>query len=199
MKLIIDVDEKLVCEGFERPFTEEERDTLIRAIGNAKSYNPSGDAISREALKDLAYINKGNFNTVEGIREWIDNAPAVEPAFKSVAEIKVTLTEEEKQKFIEEFQKQRLVCGLPETQMEITTGKCPIEASGDCPLRSKGEWILQSRTPGFFGRDAQDNFKCSVCGKITSHTFVGVVENEITPYCPQCGAKMLKGSVKNEY
>lgn len=34
MKLIIDVDEKLVCEGFERPFTEEERDVLIRAIGN---------------------------------------------------------------------------------------------------------------------------------------------------------------------
>ena len=56
----------------------------------------------------------------------------------------------------------------------------------------KGKWILQSRTPGFFGRDDEDNFKCSVCGKITSHTFVGIVENEITPYCPQCGASMSK-------
>lgn len=38
----------------------------------------NNDLISREALKDFAYINKGNFNTVEGIREWIDNAPTVE-------------------------------------------------------------------------------------------------------------------------
>ena len=37
----------------------------------------NNDLISREALKDITYINKGNFNTVEGIREWIDNAPAV--------------------------------------------------------------------------------------------------------------------------
>ncbi len=37
MKLIIDVDEKLVCEGFERHFTEEEKDILIRAIGHGTS------------------------------------------------------------------------------------------------------------------------------------------------------------------
>ena len=50
MKLIIDVDEKLVCEGFERTFTEEERDTLIRAIGNGTPYEerPQGE---REAEK----------------------------------------------------------------------------------------------------------------------------------------------------
>lgn len=33
-KLIIHVPEKLICEGFERPFTEEEKDILIKAIGN---------------------------------------------------------------------------------------------------------------------------------------------------------------------
>ena len=38
----------------------------------------NSDLISREALKDFSYINKGNFNTVEGIRKWIDNAPSVE-------------------------------------------------------------------------------------------------------------------------
>ena len=45
MKLIIDVDKKLVCEGFERTFTEEERDTLIRAIGNGIPYEerPHGE------------------------------------------------------------------------------------------------------------------------------------------------------------
>lgn len=38
MKWIIDVDEKLVCEGFVRNFTEEERDILIRAIRNSIPY-----------------------------------------------------------------------------------------------------------------------------------------------------------------
>jgi hypothetical protein len=53
-----------------------------------------GDLISREALKNIAYINKGNFNTVEGIREWIDNAPTIE--WQPVINMK-PLTSEEKQ------------------------------------------------------------------------------------------------------
>jgi hypothetical protein len=36
IELVIKVPEKLVYEGFERPFTEEEKDVLIKAIGNAK-------------------------------------------------------------------------------------------------------------------------------------------------------------------
>ena len=32
MKRIIDVDENLICEGFVRNFTEEEKDVLINAI-----------------------------------------------------------------------------------------------------------------------------------------------------------------------
>ena len=55
------------------PFEE-----VLLLIDNAKTPT-EGDCISREALKDITYINKGNFNTVEGIREWIDNAPTVEP------------------------------------------------------------------------------------------------------------------------
>ena len=34
MQIVIDIPEKLVLEGFERPFTEEEKNTLIKAIGN---------------------------------------------------------------------------------------------------------------------------------------------------------------------
>ena len=34
MQIVINVPEKLACEGFERPFTEEERNILIKAIGN---------------------------------------------------------------------------------------------------------------------------------------------------------------------
>lgn len=44
MKLLIDVDEELVCKGFEQPLTEEERNILIRAIGNGTPYEerPTG-------------------------------------------------------------------------------------------------------------------------------------------------------------
>lgn len=52
MKFLIDADEKLVCEGFERSFTEEERDILIRAIGNGKPYNerPHAKWITRRII-----------------------------------------------------------------------------------------------------------------------------------------------------
>lgn len=43
---------------------------------------PTIDAISREHLKSFEYINKGDFNSVETIREWIDNAPSVIPKEK---------------------------------------------------------------------------------------------------------------------
>lgn len=54
MKLIIDVDEKLVCEGFERHFTEEEKDILIRALGHGVPYKetPQGE-VMREIIKEL--------------------------------------------------------------------------------------------------------------------------------------------------
>lgn len=34
MQIVIDIPEKLACEGFERSFTEEEKNVLIKAIGN---------------------------------------------------------------------------------------------------------------------------------------------------------------------
>lgn len=43
----------------------------------------SEDCISREYMKSLGYINKGDFNSVETIREWIDNAPSVVPQVPS--------------------------------------------------------------------------------------------------------------------
>ena len=52
---------------------------ILQSIDDAQTVDPTGDCIFREALKDIAYINKGNFNTVEGIREWIDNAPTAYP------------------------------------------------------------------------------------------------------------------------
>lgn len=38
MKLIIDIDKNLVCEGFVRNFTEEEKDVLISAVRHGIPY-----------------------------------------------------------------------------------------------------------------------------------------------------------------
>ena len=43
MKRIIDVDENLICEGFVRNFTKEEKDVLINAIRNSIPYEPEGN------------------------------------------------------------------------------------------------------------------------------------------------------------
>lgn len=34
MQIVINIPEKLACEGFERSFTEEEKNVFIKAIGN---------------------------------------------------------------------------------------------------------------------------------------------------------------------
>jgi len=78
IKRIIEVDEKLVCEGFERTFTEEERDILIRAIGNSKPYDDSGDLISREWLREeFKKSKKITFAEIVKIACIVDSAPTV--------------------------------------------------------------------------------------------------------------------------
>ena len=72
MKLIIDVDENLVCDGFECNFTEAEKDILIRAIGHGrplpvkaiieelesrKDYGPE----YAQAMEDVIVILKAKF------------------------------------------------------------------------------------------------------------------------------------------
>ena len=57
IKLIIEVDEKLVCEGFERPFTEEERNILIRTIGNGTPL-PKGHGRLVDADEEIKYARK---------------------------------------------------------------------------------------------------------------------------------------------
>lgn len=55
MQIVIDIPEKLVCDGFERLFTEDEKNTLIKAIGNGKALKqePCDDAVRRQAVLDI--------------------------------------------------------------------------------------------------------------------------------------------------
>jgi len=54
MQIVIDIPEKLACEGFERPFTEEEKNTLIKAIGNGTPLPKGhGNLIQREDAETI--------------------------------------------------------------------------------------------------------------------------------------------------
>jgi len=83
MKLIIDVDEKIVCKGFEQPLTEEERMTLIRAIGNGIPYNPTGSLTEAEKKICKMYLEDldkwHTCNEYKLLMSLIDSAPTVEP------------------------------------------------------------------------------------------------------------------------
>ena len=89
IQLIIEVDEQLVCEGFERPFTEEERNILIRAIGNGTPLPKGhGDLIDRNALiteLETDYhgtLTESGARLFVGITSYIDDAETIIEADK---------------------------------------------------------------------------------------------------------------------
>lgn len=61
MKRIIDVDENLICEGFVRNFTEEEKDVLINAIRNS---TPIDNVANAEETEDYIINQEENCNIV---------------------------------------------------------------------------------------------------------------------------------------
>ena len=102
MQIVIDIPEKLVCEGFERPFTEEEKNILIKAIGNGTPLPKGhGRLIDADYLRDVILLHNfhgNNKNVVpysdrKGYRlrqreidEGIINAPTIIEADKAESE-----------------------------------------------------------------------------------------------------------------
>lgn len=64
MQIVIDVPQHLVYQGFERPFTEEEKNFLIKAIGNGTplpgGHGRLGDLDALEAEMENG-IRAGNY------------------------------------------------------------------------------------------------------------------------------------------
>ena len=60
IELVIKIPKKLACEGFERPFTEEEKNILIKAIGNGTPL-PKGHG----RMVDYGYV-------VDAIDDWVN-------------------------------------------------------------------------------------------------------------------------------
>jgi hypothetical protein len=71
VKLIIDVNPRLFRDGFERPFTEEEKNVIIKAIGNGiplpKGHGRLGDLDALETEMENG-IRAGNYE--EGYEEF---------------------------------------------------------------------------------------------------------------------------------
>lgn len=54
MQIVINVPGELACEGFERPFTEEEKNILIKTIGNGTPLPKGhGRLIDADELEEL--------------------------------------------------------------------------------------------------------------------------------------------------
>ena len=78
MKLIIDAPDEIVKKGFEGPLTDEERQILIRAIGNGTLYKDEWIPVSERLPKEdndylVTYVSSGErvvskswFNTRNG-------------------------------------------------------------------------------------------------------------------------------------
>lgn len=153
-------------------------EALYNAIANGIPYNPSGDSISREALKnDISEkvcdkferwnktITCAEFETF--IRDVIDDAPTVE--LSPVINMK-PLTKEERQGLIDAFKKSRL-----------TVVKLDDE-------RPQGEW---ARHDEWVNGEYVGGFYHVNCPVIEEG--YALYSRWETCFCPNCGAPMLKG------
>lgn len=143
MKLLIDVDKKLVCEGFERQFTEEEKDTLIRAIGKGTPYNEGVNAGHISDILVKAYVS-GLLTICGGMFDKKD----VDECYSALMEA------------FKMLKTNTLNDGYnTETKNDIENGKTLN------PKVKQGEWIIIDDTEKFIA-------KCSVCGRIEDSRMV---------------------------
>lgn len=69
----------MIEQGFSIDTDGDKAYVIYELLPSLPTIEVSEDCISREYLKSFEHINKGDFNSVETIREWIDNAPSVVP------------------------------------------------------------------------------------------------------------------------
>ena len=87
VKLIVEVDAETVKKGFDGPLTDEERQSLLRAFGNAKSFDTSGDLISRSWVKHnvLSLVDP---ETRIYAKQRLDSAPTIDLTDRPLPEFK---------------------------------------------------------------------------------------------------------------
>ena len=107
-------------------------DTMIEnlkwIVDRQPTIEVSEDCISREHMKSLGYINKGDFNSVETIREWIDNAPSVVPKARPI-EMHLDVTDDVVDRAVEQIRAE----GEWIERTDHKLGKC-MEYSAECSV-----------------------------------------------------------------
>ena len=198
MKLLIDIPYEAYYT-FKCDLGKGNLNALAEIVANGTPYNPSGDLISREALKEAIHNSNPSVN-----REWlimeldkiIDNAPTVEPerpqgdlisreALKQA--VSKVVAEERKEdekwatglryslKLIDNAQ----AISLPDEQIAWEQGYEVGLAQGKQD-RPQGDWIIVKDEK--YG----DNVKCPFCGKELAGTDLN--------FCCKCGADMRGGA-----
>ena len=85
-EIVIKISEKLVCEGFERPFTEEEKNILIKAIGNGTPLPKGhGRILDEKDILDTENNNGGWYDLVD-LPEYIEGVKPIIEADKTESE-----------------------------------------------------------------------------------------------------------------
>lgn len=149
----------------------------------------NNDLISREALLKEVRENKELFETervyLEGL---ILNAPEVDLVSPT---INVNITEETKQKLIEEFQKPHKLLVLPEPEVTFERPQGEWKAfvyDYDMPENEYGDHIRPPKE----GEEQHweeywaPEYYCSIC----------MAKNHKANFCPNCGAKMKYGGAE---
>ena len=88
MQIVINVPGELACEGFERPFTEEEKNILIKAIGNGTPL-PKGHgriADMDEAIKCIEDVEGKDAIWAISLIEWACGKRTIIEADKAESE-----------------------------------------------------------------------------------------------------------------
>jgi len=89
IELVIKISEKLACEGFERPFTEEEKSVLIRAIGNGIPLPKGHGRIADidEAIKCIEDVEGEDAIWAISLIEWACSKRTIIGADKAESEV----------------------------------------------------------------------------------------------------------------
>lgn len=167
IKRVIEIDESLYNRIQERMNTLSDIPCLFGLVADSKPYNPTGDTISREALRKAIEEVEDDYDGYEPndlgrfmckVDDLIDNAQAVE------------ITEEQ------------AINKLHETGWLIGHDK-------EMTTRPQGEWKTVK------GIDGDEYYECSNCGEPWV-LMAGTPKDNNMNFCPNCGAEMRKGGTE---
>lgn len=126
---IVNTPTRVITDGLDDLTALADRQhEIIDMLSDLPTIEVSEDCISREYLKSFEYINKGDFNSIETIREWIDNAPSVVP---SRAEGEWELSSDDDGEYG--------ICSLCGNDADFTHYGKPYHYCPNCGMKMKGD------------------------------------------------------------